>query len=138
MYSSVQAAVNAASDGDRIVLKSGEVFTESLVLPATPHAVPVVITSSTACPARRVTAADAGAMAKLRPAHAAEAIIEGAGVAGWRFECLQFDSPAGLYNMVYIYNVKLGTGAFRNSNNITFDRVVMIPSTRNPCAKPPI
>ena len=131
MYSSVQAAVTAASDGDRIVLKSGEVFTESLVLPATPHAVPVVITSSTACPARRVTAADAGAMARLRPAHPAEAIIEGPGVAGWRFECLQFDSPGGLYNMVYIYNVKLGTGAFRNSNNITFDRVVMIGSDPN-------
>ena len=131
MYSSVQAAVNAASDGDRIVLKSGEVFTESLVLPATPHAIPVVITSSTACPARRVTAADAGAMATLRPVHAAEAIIEGAGVAGWRFECLQFDSPGGLYNMVYIYNVKLGTGAFRNSSTITFDRVVMIGSDPN-------
>ena len=128
MYSSVQAAVNAASDGDRIVLKSGELFTESLVLPATPHAIPVVITSSTACPARRVTAADAGAMARLRPRHPAEAIIEGPGVAGWRFECLQFDSPAGLYNMVYMYNVKLGTGAFRNTNNITFDRVVMIGS----------
>ena len=70
-------------------------------------------------------------MARLRPAHVAEAIIEGAGVAGWRFECLQFDSPGGLYSTVYVYNVKLGTGAFRNSNNITFDRVVMIGSDPN-------
>ena len=127
-YSSVQAAVNAAADGDTIVLKSGEVFTESIVLPTTPHAVPVVIRSSAACPARRMTAADASVMARLRPVHVAEAIIEGAGVTGWRFECLQFDSPGGLYNMVYIHNVRLATGSFRNSNNITFDRVVMIGS----------
>jgi hypothetical protein len=130
-YSSVQAAANAAADGDTIVLKSGEVFTESIILPETAHVVPVVIRSSAPCPTRRMNVADASAMAKLRPAHAAEAIIEGAGVAGWRFECLQFDSPGGLYNMVYIRNVTLGTGSFRNSDNITFDRVVMIGSDPN-------
>jgi hypothetical protein len=131
MYTNLQDAVNAALDGDTITLASGEVFTQSVVLPATPHLTPVVIRSSVACPARRITAADAGGMATLRPNHVAEAVITGAGVKGWEVECVRIDSPGGYYNHVYIYNERLGDGSFRNSSDVTFDRIVIIGSDPN-------
>ena len=81
----------------------------------------MVIRSSVTCPARRVTAADASGMATLRPGDVAGAVITGAGVRGWEFECVRFDSPGAYYNHVYIYNERLGEGSFRNSSNITFD-----------------
>ena len=130
-YNNLQAAVNAALDGDTIILASGEVFTQSVILPATPHLTAVVIRSSVTCPARRVTAADASGMATLRPGDVAGAVITGAGVRGWEFECVRFDSPGGYYNHVYIYNERLGAGSFRNSSNIIFDRVVIIGSDPN-------
>jgi hypothetical protein len=130
-YNNLQAAVDAARDGDTIILASGEVFAQDVVLPATPHLTPVVIRSSVACPDRRVTAADVGGMATLRPGHVAEAVITGAGVRGWEFECIRFDSPGGYYNHVYIYNERLGDGSFRNSTDITFDRIVIVGSDPN-------
>jgi hypothetical protein len=78
-----------------------------------------------------MTAADAASMAVLRPANPAEAIITGAGVNGWTFQGVCFDSPGGFYNHVYLYNENLGGGNFRNTQNIIFDRIVIVGDDPN-------
>jgi hypothetical protein len=125
-YTAVQSAIDAANSGDVIVCDSGVTFTESLILPPDVMNPPVIIRSSTTAPNRRVVAADVSNMAIIQPANVADACVTGEGVNGWEFEFICFDSPGGLYNHVYIYNANLGGGSFRNSTNITFDRILII------------
>jgi hypothetical protein len=135
-YTSLQTAMNAAVDGDEIVISTGQVITESIVLGgAHRHTTPVIVRSSTGCPDRRMLETDKPLMATLRPGHPAEAIITSEGAQGWRFQCVNFESPGGFYNMVYTRNVALGAGTFRNTDNFVFDRIIMMggepSSTRN-------
>lgn len=136
-FSTIQAALNAATPGDQVLIAPGNVYKESLILPTTRHGDnPVIVKSTQACPIRQQmgvdaptkklqAAEDAKLMPTLAPRLNYEATITGAGVQGWRFECLHLTNPGGLYNIVYIDSVKRADGTYLDSDNITFDRNVI-------------
>ena len=122
----LQAALNAAQPGDEIVLQAGAKFTGAFILPRKPEGPVITIRSSATLPSRRVTPDDAALMPIIGSGSAAPA-IEGPCARNWRFDGLRFESTAsGLYNIIYTHNLKNPDGTFCNTNNVSFDRILIV------------
>jgi hypothetical protein len=129
----LQAALDSASPGDKILLATGASFTGNFTLPAKTGGIAgqwITVESGGGLPAEgtRMTPALASSLAlpRILTATAAPAIITAAGAARWRFMGVEVTADPGLntnYNLIYL-GQDAGAQTLANlPTDIIFDRV---------------
>jgi hypothetical protein len=108
---SLQAALNAASPGDVIVLEAGAEFVGNFTLPVKSGDRPIVVRSSFSSllppDGTRIQPSHAPLLATIRSPNNASALKTAAGTSGWDLRYLEFASNVGGYGEI----IQLGDGS---------------------------
>jgi hypothetical protein len=111
-----QAALNAASPGDVIVLQAGARYIGSFTLPAKAAGPVITIKSSATLPQRRIGPQDASLLPTLA-ANVVSAILDGTGAANWKLDGIRLESVLNGQGEVIV---------LQNSTNIYMDRLLIV------------
>ena len=108
----LQAAINAASPGDTILLQAGAEFVGNFILPVKAGDAFITIRTSTADgllppAAHRISPAHAPLLARLRSSNEVPALRTAAGAHHWRLQYLEFAGNTGGYSEI----IRLGDGS---------------------------
>jgi hypothetical protein len=119
----LQAALNVAQPGDTIVLQAGATFVGNFVLPAKTGTRPIVVTTSSVLPQRRITPADAPLMPKLKaPPNGAPALSTAPGAHHYTIVGIEFlPNPGGINDIVTLGD---GSGAQSSLAVVPYDLVI--------------